>query len=62
MSEFDDNVAKLLEQEKVLLLVIAEAEAKVEEYTKSLAEGKALLERVEGFLETIFGSKRTGMN
>jgi TPP-dependent trihydroxycyclohexane-1,2-dione (THcHDO) dehydratase len=51
MSELDELAATLIEQEKKLHLIIAEAEAKKNEYLKTIADGRVWLKRVEDILE-----------
>ena len=58
MSELDDLTAKLVEQEKKLILVISEAEAKKDIYLKTIADGRAWLSKVENILDGMFGKDR----
>jgi hypothetical protein len=64
MSELNENelIARLLKQEKILSLVVAEAEAKVVEYTKALKDGRNWLKRIEDLLATIYKKRGKGEN
>ena len=71
-SDFDESVARLLEQEKILLSILGQAKAKLEssrneteidKWTKFIDEGLKLIKSTEEMLEMIFGPKRvTGNN
>ena len=54
-SELDDLVLKLRQQQTELCLVIKEAEAKIGQYTKTIADGRAWLAKIETLLEALRG-------
>lgn len=61
--EIGGLINKLLEQEKILLLVITEAEERVKKYQKALTDGRLWLSKVEDELEKVFGPRpRMGDN
>lgn len=53
MSEFDEIIMKLLKQQKILILVIAEAEKKKDEFLEAIIKGKSELEKLEFILEKL---------
>ena len=55
-SELNELVIKLRQQQTELCLVIGDAEAKIVQYTKTIADGRAWLAKVETLLEALHGN------
>jgi hypothetical protein len=53
MNEYEALVSILREQQKKLLLIISEAEEKIEIFTKAITEGRKQLNKVEEILKAM---------
>ena len=53
MSEFDELIARLLEQRETLLAIIREGEAKLDVFLKAIDLGRSELAKIENILNAM---------
>ena len=68
MNDFDETIERMLQQERILLSVLAQAKAKLEtsqdeaeinRYERFIEDGLALIKEVEDKLYEVFGKGRS---